>query len=207
MNAVPTTTQRRNNTPQRNAMVNNSRGRYDRYSAYSHNSSAAAYDYRTAYPNYRELETPRVRPETVQTDRKNKPVQERKKVSINSRAGAFKLFLKIACVFTLCFLMIYRYTVILESNNKITELTKQLAELEAQNQAISTKIERSLELGPLEEYATGELGMVRPDNSQIFYIDMQLGDATQSETQEDVEGNNALRGTPGALVHAIRVLK
>ena len=206
MNAVPTTTQRRNNTPQRNAMVSNSRGRYDRYSAYSHNSSPAAYDYRTAYPNYRELETPRVRPETVQSDRK-KSVQETKKVSINSRAGAFKLFLKIACVFTLCFLMIYRYTVILESNNKITELTKQLAELEAQNQAISTKIERSLELGPLEEYATGELGMVRPDNSQIFYIDMQLGDATQSETQGDVEGNNALRGTPGALVHAIRVLK
>ena len=204
---MPTTTQRRNNTTSRNTVANNSRGRYGRYSAYENNRSATAYDYRTAYPNYKELENPRVRPERVQADRMDKAARENKKINTNSRTVAFRLLLKIACVFTLCFLMIYRYTVILESNNKITELTKQLAELEAQNQAISTKIERSLELGPLEEYATGELGMVKPDNAQIFYIDMQLGDAAQSDSEADGDGNNALRGTPGALVHAIRVLK
>ena len=50
--------------------------------------------------------------------------------------------------------------------------------------------------------------MVYPDNSQILYIDMQLGDGAQTDAQEEQKKTElALKGTPGALVHAIQVLK
>ena len=116
--------------------------------------------------------------------------------------------MKIGGVFLLCFLMIYRYAVILETNDEIKKLSEECAAIEAANQSIQSKIDRGLELGALEEYATTQLGMIRPDSSQIFYIDMRLGDTAQTAGNEGEEAeNHALQGTPGALVHAIQVLK
>lgn len=115
--------------------------------------------------------------------------------------------LKLAAVFILCCLMIYRYAIILETNDQITKLKEECAEIESNNQAIQTKIDRGLELGALEEYAVTQLGMIRPDSSQVFYIDMQMDDAAANEKNEgESEEKPVLQGTPGALVHAFQVL-
>ena len=105
----------------------------------------------------------------------------------------------------MCCLMIYRYAMILETNDTIEKLNDTIAEAEAKNQALSAKIDRGLEVGALEEYATEELGMIRPDNAQVFYIDMQMEDTSYSPEESD-EGV-ILQGTTGALVNAFRVLK
>lgn len=126
---------------------------------------------------------------------------------VKKKTAPIVMFFRILFAVGLCMLMLYRYANILESNDKIDKLTAQLAEIEAKNQSIQAKIDRGLELGTLEEYATGQLGMIRPDSSQMFYIDMQMGDAAPTAKEETDTAGNALQGTPGALVHAIRVLK
>ena len=131
------------------------------------------------------------------------------RTAVRSRGQAvfIRNCLKLAGVFILCCLMIYRYAVILETNDQIAKLKEECAEIEANNQAIQAKIDRGLELGALEEYATTQLGMIRPDSSQIFYIDMQMDDVSANEKNEgDSEEKPVLQGTPGALVHAIQVL-
>ena len=120
------------------------------------------------------------------------------------RKQVLRTFCQIATVFILCSLMIYRYAVILESNDRITKLSQQLADMEYDNQFLAAKLDSALELGALEAYATEELGMMHPDSSQVFYIDVDMDDVA---VVEDEEENRSLQGAPGALMHAIRVLK
>lgn len=119
-----------------------------------------------------------------------------------------KILSTVALVAGMCMLMLYRYSAILENSNRISELEAEIAAIDAGNQAMQAKIDRGLELGALEEYATGHLGMIRPDSSQMFYIDLQMADETQgNQAAAEGEKTNALKGAPGALVHAIQVLK
>ncbi len=143
---------------------------------------------------------PHVMPVKPATETKTSQVQ-----TSSNQKKMLKTFCKIAGVMALCFLMIYRYAMILESNDRITKLTAQVAELTANNQAMQDKLDRGLELGSLETYATQELGMIRPDSTQVFYVDVQLENTTVGT--DDSGETNVLQGTPGALVHAIRVLK
>ena len=177
------------------------------YRGYNRSSAVKVYDYHTATPTYRPYK-PMPFPKTGETATKQeKTVTKTKKSEASiSKTNLIKICLKGGGVFLLCFLMIYRYALILKANDTISNMTQQVAEIEANNQAIQFKIDRGLELGALEEYATSELGMMRPDSSQVFYIDMQLGDETATSTVENNE-ETALKGTPGALVHAIKVLK
>lgn len=119
------------------------------------------------------------------------------------RTRILRTFCQIAGVFLMCSIMIYRYAMILESNDRIAKMQQQVAEMEYDNQYLAAKLDSALELGALETYAIEELGMIRPDNSQIFYVDINMEDTTV----ENGEETKSLQGVPGALVHAIRVLK
>lgn len=179
--------------PQRPAF----REQYRYYGSYSQarSTSSKVYDFPPVRPR------PQVKPR-VQIE----PKQNTKAVP-QKRTSTWKVFVRIALVVGMCMLMLYRYAAILESNDKIQKLTAEIADIEAKNQAIQAKIDRGLELGNLEEYATGQLGMIRPDSSQMFYIDMQLGDETPKAKEANHTAGKVLQGTPGALVHAIQVLK
>ncbi len=195
---MPTqTTQRRN--PQYRS------GSYSSYSNYyqARQSTAQAYDYPMTYPD-RTLPV-RPHPQSKPQDTKPKTVTKAKPAL---KANILSIVFRIVLVTALCMTVLYRYASILEGSAQIDTLTAEITAIEAKNQALQAKIDRSLELGALEEYATSHLGMIRPDGSQMFYIDMQLSDATLNP-QEDInaDANNALKGTPGALVHAFRVLK
>lgn len=203
-----TTTQRRTTTAHHSSVRANG---YRQYGGYQQARSEAArvYDYPMSYPSRTAPVRPRPQqPGRTQTGQKQaKPAQSAKAKQLG-RAKLLKAFLRIAVVVGMCMLMLYRYTVILETSDRIAKLEAECNAIEASNQAMQTKIDRGLELGVLEEYATGKLGMVRPDSSQVFYIDMQMGDAAQEQQGEEKRGAEpVLQGTPGALVHAIQVLK
>ena len=114
------------------------------------------------------------------------------------RANAVIVF--IAAMVILC-----RYVSILNGNRTISELEKQYSEVMSQNQAMQVKIDGKLEKGEIEKTAREELGMMAPENYQVFYIqmDMQDGGDGQSENKSD----DAVLGTPGTLMNAFRVLK
>lgn len=167
-------------------------------------ASRTRYGYQTAYaPPRRTQSVPSPALETAKAPKAAAQPKTAEGVRV-SKKKALRTLGCIGIVFVMCCLMIYRYTLILESNDKITKLGSDLAAAEYQNQSIQAKIDRALELGTLEEYATGKLGMIRPDQSQIFYVDVQMGDETAAQEEEK---QKTLSGTPGALIHAIRVLK
>lgn len=167
---------------------------YNRYAA----SAVKEYNYTMPYPRHNTQKAAAPKTKTAA-----KPA-----VSASHRKLTFKVFLRVACVFVMCCIMLYRYAVILESNDKIAKLNKELIAAESNKQAVQAKIDKGLELGNLENYAKTQLGMVYPDNYQIFYIDMQLGDGAQMNVRDEQKKSElALKGTPGALVHAIQVLK
>lgn len=188
---MPTQTpQRRTSTAYRNRVTS---GVYRPYQGYGQErqNTARAYEFPVTYP---ERISP-VQPKKVQQEAKPK------------RVSALRVAMYVVLVMGMCMLMLYRYAAILESAETIEVLSAQVSDIEATNQALKAKIDRGLELGVLEAYATGQLGMIRPDSSQMFYVDMQLGDAAQrNELDKGQRGSNVLQGTPGALVNAIRVL-
>ena len=201
---MPTMTTTRRETTYRTNANNHVQGHYREY---NRSSAVRAYDYPTAVPTYRPYKPAPFPGRGESAVKKEEAAVKSKKSGISiSRGNLIKLCLKVGGVFLLCCLMIYRYAVILEANDTISKMTQQIAEIESSNQALQFKIDRGLELGALEEYATTELGMMRPDSSQVFYIDMQLGDEAESSEIENNE-ETALKGTPGALVNAIKVLK
>ena len=187
---MPTqTTQRRTRTAYRNDVT---AGVYRSYQGYvqERQNTARAYEFPVTYPK-------RVSP--IQT-------QKPKQAAKPKRVSALRVAMYVVLGMGMCMLMLYRYAAILESAETIETLSKQVSDIAATNQALQAKIDRGLELGVLESYATGQLGMIRPDSSQMFYVDMQLSDAAQRTEQEGQRENNVLQGTPGALVNAIRVL-
>ncbi len=164
---------------------------YDYRSRSLYSNTGTAYDIPAAYPR-----------RTAEA----KPLQKApsKKTAVNKnfvRAGM--LFLTLVAI---CFTVIFRYAIILESNQKITGLEKQYEQILSGNQVLQTKIDKGIEMGEVELYAKNELGMMRPENHQIFYIDIEMEDLSAGETLKE-SGASAISGTPGALVNAFSVLK
>lgn len=85
---------------------------------------------------------------------------------------------KVFFVFVLACILVYRHTSLLEINQEIGDLQSQYADINTENEAIQSNIDQMIELGNLEDYAINNLGMVKPDSSQIFYVDMNMTDRT-----------------------------
>lgn len=159
-------------------------------------------DYARPFPEMRPIPRPMpkktgAKPGAVKQEQKNAYARAKRKQIKRTVSQIF------AVVF-LCSLMIYRYAMILETNSMIDDLNDQITQLEYDNQYLAAKLESNLELGVLEKYATEELGMMHPDTNQVFYVDVNMQDGAVVE-EEEVKGN--LQGVPGALMHAICVLK
>ena len=82
----------------------------------------------------------------------------------------------VVVVFLMCAVMLYRQTAIFGKNQEIEALTDEYNNILVTNEEIQANIDRSIELGNLESVAKNELGMVSPDSSQIFYVDMGARD-------------------------------
>lgn len=84
--------------------------------------------------------------------------------------------LGIAVIFLMCVLMLYRQSAIFGKNQEIETLNSEYSKILVTNEGIQSSIDKSIELGNLESVAKNQLGMVNPDSSQIFYIDMGIKD-------------------------------
>lgn len=82
----------------------------------------------------------------------------------------------VAVVFLMAAFLIYRHTAIFGMNREINSLNSEYNNILVTNEDIQSNINKSVELGNLESVAKNELGMISPDSSQIFYIDMRNRD-------------------------------
>ena len=189
----------------RDRETNYTRTSYNQYdnSAYSrkyYSNTSTAYEIPMTYPE--RVKTPSGRPEQKT---KKTVAQERK--ATYSKAEIVKVCAVLVLAFVLCCSVVYRYAVILECNQEIKALEKQVDAILSENQVMQGKIDRSLEVGEIEKVAREELGMMKPEAYQIFYIDMDMQDVGSSGSAKAAQSSGALVGIPGTLVNAFRVLK
>ena len=104
---------------------------------------------------------------------------------------------KVFFVFVLACILVYRHTSLLEINQEIGDLQSQYADINTENEAIQSNIDQMIELGNLEDYAINNLGMFKPDSSQIFYVDMNMTDRTvtsRSDARQSQTGDETNAG-------------
>lgn len=100
-----------------------------------------------------------------------------KKVTTSINKG--KVMLSIAISLAIAFTILWRYTMIIEANNQVKNLQDELSRLERITEQVKVELDSSIDLERIERIAREELGMRRPENYQIVYVDINTSDYAQ----------------------------
>ena len=114
----------------------------------------------------------------------------KKGVSKKRRTKGFRSnALAIIAVTGLAFILLFRYACITEMSSQLTKLKGKYDEVQSVAVAKEFELEQEVDLKKVEETATTELGMQRPEKHQIVYVDMQNSDYTEgAESANDGSG-------------------
>ncbi len=176
-----------------------------------HYRSSNAYDYNGAAVR-------RVREERyVPAETHEKPQKIQKKAqnvkNVNNKSNwksKLKLTATIGFIFACSLLVVYRYVLIWETGANAERLKNNYTAVVAENENIQAQLNTCVDLKELEKIANERLGMVRPERYQMFYIDMQNNDRSETvEISEDVvpQSGVPVTGVPGMLISALELLK
>lgn len=124
-------------------------------------------------PGYKQSGAVERSPRRIQ---KKQLTAEEKLANKKKAKSRFMSVLGIMVLFLMCVVMIYRQTAIFGMNQEINKLNSQYNAAIVTNEGVQASIDKSVELGNLEAVAKNELGMVEPDSSHVFYIDMAAKD-------------------------------
>ena len=139
---------------------------YDNY--YSSNARKLNYSELTHYSTDRKT--------TLENNTKIKKAEVKKQSAFAFMA---KCFFVVSAVFAIAFFLVNGEVAIHESENSIKRLKNELRMIEADNQAIRAQIDKSIDLKNLQTVAGEKFGMVRPENYQVFYMNMDFEDYTE----------------------------
>ncbi len=119
----------------------------------------------------------RNKPETIAAD-----VVKTSKDEKRSRASKEKVFRRInntfliICGIAILFCILYRSSLINEKFNQVEKAKKQLVNSQTLNEQIQAEIDSETDLSYIENYAKYQLGMQKPQASQIVYINFEKKD-------------------------------
>ena len=80
------------------------------------------------------------------------------------------------CVFAVALGILFANAIVIEKSSTVNEMQNNLNALTEENNQIVLDIERNLDLNKIEDIAINELGMKRPDNYQVVYVDVEQTD-------------------------------
>lgn len=99
-----------------------------------------------------------------------------KKKAMEKAVSRVKSVLYLACGFAIAFLVCYRYSLINERFNQLEKIKKELITAQTVNEQIQAEIDSQTDLSYIENYAKYQLGMQKPSNSQIVYVNVEKQD-------------------------------
>ncbi|MBQ7098004.1 MAG: hypothetical protein IJN96_07985 [Clostridia bacterium] len=133
--------------------------------------------------------------------------QNRKNVAATKTNPAKSLanFLKVALCFAVAFAIINGYVNINEANNELAGLEDEYNEIVASNQDLQMKIDKAVDLADLQTVANA-FGMVRPENYQMIYVDMEQDDLAETPVDDEAEAEDpAVKGVAGSLTGTLNI--
>lgn len=170
---------------------------------YGYNTSSA---YRSDY-NY--IEEKREK-EKIEHKAKRREAQINEAKRLRIRVNRALNIARAVLVFAIAFVIINRYVEINEASSRVSELKKEYSDQLATNQDLQAKIDKSVDLKKLQTLAGEKLGMVRPEQYQIFYVDMGMGDYSENIAEsnaEDAKEKVAVNGVPGTIIGTMKIFK
>ncbi len=156
--------------------IKNNRYDYPRY--YSN-------DYRRQYSSDA-MRSQRVRQAAAKRVQTVKTYEKDKREMIHKKTTLLRIVYMLTIALAATF-MISKYVAVNETAGEIKSLTKELESTRAHTSQRIFEMERSIDLSEVEEIATTELGMQRPEVYQIVYVNVDKEDVSQI-TAGDVEG-------------------
>ena len=115
-----------------------------------------------------------------------KPIVKDKREMINRKVTLLRIAYMLIIAFSASF-MISKYVAVNETASEIRALSKELENTRAYTSQRVYEMERNIDLSEVEESATTELGMQRPESYQVIYVNVDKDDFSEV-TAKDVEG-------------------
>jgi len=172
------------------------------------------YDYRSSNAkklDYVETEYRKSAGKTVSLNN-TEAEKKQKNIKVNEKqvVSAVRLMFTVAVAFLLAFFVVRGQIAIDEADEYISELNTNLRNVQAENQTIKAQIDKSVDLKNLQVIANEKFGMVRPENYQIFYVNINKGD--YSENINDIKSDKIKKDIPvegltGVLISSADMFK
>ena len=90
--------------------------------------------------------------------------------------------------FTLLFLfMMLNYVELDKYNSQIADLKSEMTDLKTEEDKLRVKLERRDDLVYIEDYALNQLGMVKAEELETYYVDIKAEDKADIITYEDTK--------------------
>ena len=129
---------------------------------------SVAYDYARVLPRQEE---------------QNQPMQVHKGKA--RPKGPYGKYTAIVCVvFAALLVIVFNYMKVTELTRQNADLKAQLEELESDGNALDAKKEQIFNLTYVEDRAKNALGMMKSDKSQLEYVDLSEGDSVEIPEEE-----------------------
>ncbi len=88
----------------------------------------------------------------------------------------FSMVVKIAALFTLGLLVIFRFAQITELGYQTNDINEQYEAIVAENEQLQVSIEKEINLAEIRQIAESRLNLQAPNESQIIYIETTTSD-------------------------------
>ena len=119
------------------------------------------------------------KPEEIDLEETEEAIEEKKALKKARREKAWNsfsnavLFISIACI---ALFICYRYSLINEKFNEVEKAKKRLATAQTINEQLQADIDSETDISYIENYAKYQLGMQKPQASQMVYINVEKQD-------------------------------
>ena len=101
----------------------------------------------------------------------------------------FSMVLKIAAMFTLGLLVIFRFAQVTELGYRTNDINEEYETVVAENERLQVSIEKEINLAEIREIAETKLNLQPPNESQIIYIETSTSDRVEYTGTTEEETN------------------
>jgi cell division protein FtsL len=148
--------------------------------SYYTGNSNNAYDFDFDYDNrnYKDYYDTKNEEYIENKKRVNKSLKENHKKKVK---GQLKLLLSIFIISSISLLILARYVMIMDLNNDINKLKKEVINSEKMNENLKVELMKHCDIKQIEEVASSKLGMVHPSGINTVYLDGKVDDKANKD--------------------------
>lgn len=120
---------------------------------------------------------------------KNKAINKEQKLKVKSN-NKLSLIVTALSVFAMLFVLSYRYNIISEKNLELQRLNIKETNINAGLLETEVRVNQNIDMNYVESYAKQQLGMQKPEKSQMVYIS-----AEYEAKVEEMDNGNIIKKT------------